>query len=86
MTVKVVMMKCGHAANAVDGNGNPVCAICYGIKSAGREVVETPDLTGRTAKCSCCPKTVESTMDLPFFSHHAKAEFDGFYCGCRGWE
>lgn len=47
------MMKCGHAANAVNGaTGGPTCAICIGI-DPGAEVVDDapPDLTGRTARC-----------------------------------
>jgi hypothetical protein len=51
------MMKCGHAANATDSEGNPVCAICYGINPqlsrAATEVAEKPpDLEGRRARCA----------------------------------
>ena len=46
------MMKCGHAANATNGKGEPCCVICAGF-TPDAEIVDTavPDLTGRTAKC-----------------------------------
>lgn len=48
-----IMMECGHAAQAVDGNGAPVCVICAGIHPGARIVSTTPpDLTGRTARCA----------------------------------
>lgn len=53
------MMACGHAANAVDGKGNPVCAICYGIHQGATEVVETPSLDGRKARCAYYGSTFE---------------------------
>lgn len=46
------MMKCGHAANAVDSDGNPSCAICVGTGACGRTVDDDPpDLEGRWARC-----------------------------------
>jgi hypothetical protein len=46
------MMKCGHAAQGTDGDGNPVCVICFGIRSGATEVDDSPpDLTGRMARC-----------------------------------
>lgn len=51
------MMKCGHSANAIHGKENePCCAICAPQESAFI-VVDTPDLTGRTAKCAYFGKT-----------------------------
>lgn len=46
----MTMMKCGHAANAyyvADNQELPSCVICD-----CREVVESPNLEGRTARCS----------------------------------
>jgi hypothetical protein len=40
-------MKCGHNSNGQTDKGEPVCVICDCT-----EVVETPNLQGRTAKCS----------------------------------
>jgi len=44
------MMSCGHAANSVhvlaDGTREPACVICSCF-----EVVESPNLEGRTARC-----------------------------------
>jgi hypothetical protein len=42
------LMVCGHAANAVDGNGNPSCAICCTSEIDDRML----SLEGRMAKCS----------------------------------
>jgi len=47
------MMKCGHAANATNGHGQPSCAICAGLTPNADIVVDAPDLTGRMAKCAC---------------------------------
>jgi hypothetical protein len=82
-----VMLACGHAANAKDEHGNPVCVICYGIVAGADVVVEGPDLTGRMAKCDC-GRTVPSSTNLPFFQYGSwggKQPHDRFYCGCRGW-
>lgn len=46
------MMKCGHAANATNSDGKPVCAICILIGLGADEVAATPALSGRIAKCS----------------------------------
>lgn len=32
------------------------------------------------------PNGVQSEWDLPFFSHQPDKPFDGFYCGCHGWD
>lgn len=45
------MMECGHAAQGRDQDGNPVCVICFGIDTGWNIPVETPDLSGRTARC-----------------------------------
>jgi len=52
------LMKCGHAANAKDKDGNPVCVICFdGRGSDAAIVAEMPDLTGRLARCAYYGKT-----------------------------
>lgn len=81
---KAPMMKCGHSANAVF-NDKPCCAICAPSPDA-YEVVETPDVTGRKAKCSDCDYVRDSSVDLPFFEYRPDEEYDKFYCGCMGWE
>jgi hypothetical protein len=53
MSTRHPLMKCGHAAQGHDGEGNPVCVICWGI-TAGADVVDDapPNLTGRIARCA----------------------------------
>jgi len=78
------MMTCGHAANAkrwAEGTWVDCCGICSCV-----EVAETPDLTGRVAKCSYGGKPVPSSTDLAFFKHRPDQEFDEYYCGCFGWD
>ena len=60
------MMECGHAANATDGDGKPCCVICAGIHARSSTPVAAPDLTGRSARCTC-GRTVPSSTDLAFF-------------------
>lgn len=81
------MMKCGHAANAVDKDGNPCCAICAG-STPDAFVVEDKeiDLTGRKARCLYCGSLKDSSPDLPFFEYRPDRKFDGFYDGCKGWD
>ena len=47
------MMKCGHAANAVEGKtGKPSCVICVGIHPGAMEIDDSPpDLSKRKARC-----------------------------------
>ncbi len=81
------MLACGHSANAVDENGNPCCAICFGLKDGASEtVVKTPDLKGRKAKCSMCDRTEPSSIDLAFFEYRPEKPTDLYYCGCKGWD
>lgn len=84
------MLACGCAsagrvtlANGYDGPG---CVIhrCY-------EVVPTPDLTGREARCHCGNTKPSNPDNLAFFVYCGPGssdphEFDRFYCGCRGWD
>jgi hypothetical protein len=86
MTTKI--MKCGHAANGIDGKGNPVCVICVGIRPGACEVdEEPPDLVGRIARCVLCAKERPSNPDMQaFFMHRPDQEYDEYYCGCKGWD
>jgi hypothetical protein len=87
------MMKCGHAANAVNSRNEPVCVICYGIVPGADQVDDAPpDLTGRMARCAYCRHEQPSSTDLPFFEygHFERGQrlydHDEYYCGCRGWD
>ncbi len=81
------MMKCGHAANAEDREGNPVCVICVGIDPGAKVVNESPpDLAGRQSRCPDCKKLAPSNPNLPFFAHRPTLEYDQHYDGCRGWD
>ena len=88
--MKTVMMECGHTANAQDKDGNPVCVICFGIAPGAMEVKqEQVDLAGRIAKCLYrynCRNTQPSSLNLAFFEHKPQEDFDGYYCGCEGWD
>lgn len=79
------MMGCGHAANARTHTGDPVCVICYGIMAGATEVVPSPNLEGRVARCSDCKSEVPSGLALAFFEYRPDNDSDRFYCGCRGW-
>lgn len=85
------LMKCGCTTTAIrNRDGAPVCITHYGL-TPDAEVVssETPDLTGRRARCSyfrSCGREVDSNLDLAFFVHHPDSEYDAFYCGCYGWD
>lgn len=65
-----MMMACGHAANATDADGAPVCAICAGIAEGWAVVVNAASgdlvLEGRYARCSCGAIELSSTS-LAFF-------------------
>ena len=72
--MKTVLMKCGHAAMAIDQNGNPCCVICHGDPRSTMIEDNAPDLTGRLAKCGC-GNTRESSIDLPFFEYKGPDSF-----------
>lgn len=81
----MIMMKCGHTANAVsirDGQKIPYCIIC------GCATIEPnkPVLTGRKAKCIWCDQIRESDDHLPYFEYKPNSDFDSYYCGCGGWD
>ena len=46
------MMKCGHASQGIDGDGKPVCVICYPEPGATQVDDNAPDLAGRKARCA----------------------------------
>lgn len=76
------MMKCGHSPNGKDAvTGNPVCVIC-----GCDEVTDDPYLSNREAKCLLCNERQPSDTNLPFFEYKPNREYDGFYCGCRGYD
>ncbi len=60
------IMGCGHVANGKLLTGAPICGICVGIDPRSEQIISTPDLTGRQARCSC-GKTVPSNTNLAFF-------------------
>lgn len=79
----IKMMKCGHSSNGqqILSNGDkiPCCCICDCT-----EIVDTPNLSERKARCRC-GKLVESSTNLAFFKQQSDKDYDSFYCGCRGW-
>jgi len=80
-----VMMKCGCVATGTC-KGNPVCVTHIGLVPEAEEVAETPDLTGRTARCAMALMPISPPIiSLPFFVHRPKEQFDEYYCGCYGW-
>jgi hypothetical protein len=87
---EAVMMKCGHAANSMqgtlDGNFVPCCAICVPKPEAFQVATGEIDLSGRIAKCRYCGAEMPSSLNLPFFSYNEKLKSDSFYCGCWGWD
>lgn len=92
-TAEKPMMRCGHAANAIqhqDGGDVDACAICFCTEVAQ----EKPDLTGRFAKCayqSGRPGTtvnhtpVPSSWGLAFFEFQGEGSHEALdMCGtCR---
>lgn len=85
MENKIVLMKCGHVANATY-DGNPCCAICAPNESAFEILEEDVDLSNRVAKCTDCGKERESSKDLPYFDYQPNKDHDEYYCGCQGWD
>lgn len=56
------LMKCGHSAQGVDRDGNPVCVICAGLDKRAYEIAEIPDLSGRRARCHYYGKPIKKGM------------------------
>ena len=85
------LMKCGHADNAVNSYGEPICAICAGFTEDAEIIdheIEDPyeGLEDREASCSYCGSRTESSWNLPFFEYIPGRDTDSYYCGCRGWD
>ncbi len=73
------MLACGCRANAKRDDGTPSCVI-----HCCAEIVPTPDLAGRTAKCASCKNTRPSSMDLAFFEYQgpgSPSALDTCKCG-----
>ena len=77
------LMKCGHISNSFIGDNKPCCVICLCV-----EVDNTKNdtfLENRKAKCGMCNNKVDSKTNLAFFEYKKDNKYDGYYCGCRGW-
>lgn len=87
MALNKWLMVCGHASNSIDPKtGTPWCVIC-GCNIPDHQIqTPTEGLEGRKASCSYCGHKTESKWTLAFFNYRPKLEFDGYYCGCRGWD
>jgi hypothetical protein len=83
------LMKCGHISNATDGDGKPVCVICYGTPEAEEVISECEGhvgLYGRKARCIYGDTITDSKWELPFFKYCPDKEYDEYYCSCMGWD
>ena len=81
------LMRCGHSANATNEDGAPVCVICIGLTPDASEMAPTPNLVGRTARCSYGDHARKpSSTDLAFFEYLPDQPDDRYYCGCHGWD
>lgn len=81
---KPPLMQCGHRANHLDEDGNPICGLCNGFHD-GYNRIARRKWDGRIAKCGHCHVTIESSADLPFFCYKPEEEYDSYYCGCKDW-
>ena len=80
-----LMLTCGcAAAGTLQRPGEPAYVGC-GLHNCN-EVVDEPDLTGRTAHCSYGGSEVPSSTKLAFFQHQPNQKHDSYYCGCCGWD
>lgn len=78
-------MSCGCVAQGYrTDTKEPVCV----THDCDEVVKEIPSLEGRKARCAYCQTVVDSSYGLPFFEHRPNhyQNFDGYYCGCRGWD
>jgi len=66
-------MACGHSAQAIDGNGDPVCVVCFG-KPEARQVAEAPDLSTRKARCSYDKGNGEHRPGMPNRGYRAEPQ------------
>lgn len=80
-------MACGCSSNAekvlASGERVPACV----VHGETRTMAE-PRLFGRRAKCfyGCDGSVVPSSMELVFFEYKPWREYDGYFCGCRGYD
>lgn len=81
---KIYLMACGCRAQGIS-NGKPVCVVHFPSLES-QTIAAEPKLVGRVARCSDCHRETPSSLDLPFFRHHADMIQDSFYCGCLGWD
>ena len=69
------LLACGHRANSTitdheTGARSPGCAICVGLAPGATTPVPEPDLTGRSARCSCgATRPSDSERGLAFFEY-----------------
>lgn len=79
------MLSCGCAANATDKDGKPTCAIHIGL---GHKIVpvNSPNMAGRIARCSCGNERPSDSDGLAFFQYRQDSAKDSYYCGCWGWD
>lgn len=87
------LMQCGCRAQGYrrlpDGSQQPACVVHAGLTPDAYIVVPEPDLSTRRARCdyySQCHQERASSDQLAFFQHHPDRPYDGFYCGCHGWD
>jgi hypothetical protein len=78
------VMTCGCVANAIMAIGGEDYHAC--VIHGTTDIMDTPSLTGRKARCDYCHKTVDSQVSLPFFRYQQNNDEDRYYCGCRGWD
>jgi hypothetical protein len=78
MTNQMPLMACGcRAQGRIDGTGQPVCVV-----HDSTTVIPEPDLTGRTARCSC-GATRPSTDHLAFFEYRGPGSHSATdHCVC----
>lgn len=82
------LMQCGHTAQGIDSNGDPVCVICAGINPHAHIPVhneDLPNISDRKAKCTLCKNFEKSDFNLAFFRYMPDKAHDLYYCGCKGW-
>lgn len=82
----VPLMKCGHTANAVDQDNNPVCVICNCREIARTNSAMKELLIRRKARCFECGRIEDSNLNLAFFEYKPLSDYDSYYCGCYGWD